>query len=110
MLPKLEPRLEAAFLSRQTDVKSINPIGTKQVLPSRMNAGVGPSGVASQGLGAVVDCCAALSTGMATGAIEGMIGVVLATSPSALLRGNAKLSWLSRAGAALAAFSKSFFC
>ena len=40
MLPKFEPMLEPAFLSRQTAVRSMNPIGITQVLPSRMKAGV----------------------------------------------------------------------
>src|SRR5271165_651299 len=61
-LPKLEPMLEPAFLSRQTVVKSINPMGTRHVLPSRINAGAGPSGTASHGFAAgLAGACAALA-------------------------------------------------
>src|SRR5437868_2176759 len=38
-LPKFEPRLEPSFLSHQTEVRSIKPIGMTQVLPSRMKVG-----------------------------------------------------------------------
>src|SRR5690349_1085475 len=49
MLPKLEPMLEAAFLSRQKGVRSMNPMGTMQTLPIRRNVGMVLSGSASQG-------------------------------------------------------------
>src|SRR5580698_1062053 len=102
MLPKFEPMLEPAFLSRHRAVKSIKPMGTRHVLPSRMKAGAGPSGTSSHGLAAAtVVFWAALITGVAMGAMEGIMGVVLATSPKALLRGRAKVSWPSRAGALL---------
>src|SRR5579871_5341626 len=56
MLPKLEPIPEPPeFLSRHTNVASMNPIGTRQVLPRRINAGAGPSGTASQGFAGVPD-------------------------------------------------------
>src|SRR6266849_8635624 len=99
MLPKLEPMLEPAFLSRQTAVKSINPMGTMHVLPSRINAGAGPSGTASHGLvgGAFGGCAAPLITGIAKAVAAGaggIYGVVLAISPKALSRGktNSRLS------------------
>src|ERR1700733_6691910 len=113
MLPKLEPMLEPAFLSRQTVVKSINPMGTKHVLPSRINAGAGPSGTASQGLaGGEAGACAGSIIGAAKGAgagAGGMYGVVLATSPNALLRGRAN-SRLSSVAVVFMLRSISFFC
>src|ERR1700724_1802904 len=115
MLPKFEPMLEPAFLSRHTAVRSINPIGTRHVLPSRMNAGVWPSGFASHGFAdAAFGACDALLTA-ATGAAAtgvgagGMNGVVLATSPSGALLGG-KATWLSGAGAALLTRSSIFIC
>src|SRR5690349_9219765 len=75
-LPKLEPMLEPAFLSRHTAVRSIKPIGTRQVLPSRMKAGAWPSGTASQGFaGGALGACAALITGMARDAVGGAGGI-----------------------------------
>src|SRR5712691_2880720 len=114
MLPKLLPILEAAFLSRHTAVRSMKPTGTRQVLPSRMKAGVGPSGFASHGfLGAAAGACSALlaaGTGAVAGAGAGGInGVVLAISPSALLRGKAK-SRFSGAGVLLFTRSIIFIC
>src|SRR5665213_3974002 len=44
--PKLDPMLDAAFLSRQKGVRSIKPIGTMQTLPSRRNVGIVRSGSA----------------------------------------------------------------
>src|SRR5579862_5306377 len=73
MFPKFEPMPEPPeFLSRQTVVASKNPMGTRQVLPSRINAGAGPSGTASQGFEAGEDgVCAAAITGAAKGAANG---------------------------------------
>src|SRR5262249_38963918 len=62
MLPKFDPKLDPAFLSRQKVVRSMNPTGTRQVLPRRMNAGAGPSGTASHGfLAAPAAFCWALN-------------------------------------------------
>src|SRR5579862_8519752 len=102
MFPKFEPMPEPPeFLSRHTNVASINPMGTMQVLPSRMKAGAGPSGTASQGLVAAPAgaCgCTALRIDDGRGAIaeeddeaDGITGVALATSPK-VLRGTLK-SW-----------------
>ena len=86
MLPKLVPMLEPAFLSRHTAVRSMNPIGTRQVLPSRMKAGAGPSGTASQGFdGRWRRSLRGIDHRRVTGATGGIIGVVLATSPSGLV-------------------------
>ena len=52
--------------------------------------------------------CAELKAGLAAGAIEGMMGVLLATSPRALSRGNANVSSPGSTGAALVALSMSF--
>src|SRR5215472_12001805 len=112
MLPKLLPRLEPAFLSRHTAVRSINPMGTRHVLPSRINAGAGPSGFASHGFAdAALGACAALVTGIAkavAAGAAGMYGVVLATSPKLLGRGRAK-SRFSAGGAAFMLRSINFF-
>src|SRR5260370_39323138 len=112
MLPKLLPILEAAFLSRHNAVRSMKPTGTRQVLPSRMKAGVWPSGFASHGFaGPSAGFCNALlaAAGATAGACAGgMEGVVLATSPSALFRGKAKCRF-SRAGALLFTRSIDFF-
>ena len=66
------------------------------------------SGAASQGF---VDAAfwPPFKADLAAGASEGMIGVVLATSPKALLRGRAKVSWPGCTPAAPVAFSMSFF-
>src|SRR5580693_4471040 len=49
-LPKLEPMLDPAFLSRQNGTRSMKPMGVMQTLPSLMYAGVTASGPASHGL------------------------------------------------------------
>src|SRR5579862_6437554 len=63
-LPKFEPMLEPAFLSRHTEVRSMKPTGIKQVLPKRINAGDCPSGFASQGL---VEAVAGAACGIGSG-------------------------------------------
>src|SRR5579863_4261940 len=88
-LPKLEPMLDPAFLSRQKGVRSMKPIGTTQTLPSLIYAGVTASGPASQGLPGAPPagaCGRGIATGIAAtgrGAM-GMIGVVEATWPMPL--------------------------
>src|SRR5579864_1451386 len=88
-LPKFVPMLEPAFLSRQMAVRSIKPIGIIQVLPSRINAGLWPSGTASQGLLAGAEGFAAAACGAGegeamgagSGAAGGSTGTALATCP-----------------------------
>src|SRR5580698_11673891 len=102
---------EAAFLSRHTKVASTNPTGVMQTLPSRRYGGTAlGSTPASHGLPPPPDACPRfVVVGATTGETGGMIGVVLATSPSALLRGKAKVSWPGCTdAAALAALSIRF--
>src|SRR5665213_2202936 len=85
-LPKLLPIWEFAALSRQTNVASTKPTGAMQTLPSRKYGGTAlVSGPASQGLPGVVVFCPPFNAGdtpdETAGEIDGMIGVVLATSP-----------------------------
>src|SRR5580700_7712746 len=88
-LPKLEPMLDAAFSERQNGVRSINPIGTMQTLPSRRYAGTAlPSGPASHGLlpPPVAPCGRGFGFAMegiaeGSGAGPGITGVRLATLP-----------------------------
>src|SRR5690348_8684208 len=89
MLPKLEPMLDPAFLSRQKGVRSMNPMGTMQTLPSRRKEGMVLSGSASQGFWAEpvalgADCGKGIAgRALATGTVAecGRIAVVLATWP-----------------------------
>src|ERR1700733_3013585 len=87
-LPKLEPMLDPAFLSRQKGVKSINPMGTRQTPPSRKKVGTVLSTSASQGFWAepVGLGGAACGTGsgvpsVVTAGKGGRIGVVEAICP-----------------------------
>src|ERR1700679_4126908 len=82
--------LDPALLSRQYGVRSMNPIGTMQTLPSRRYAGTAlPSGPFSHGLlpPPVAPCGRgfgfAIETGSAegSGAGPGITGVRLATLP-----------------------------
>ena len=88
MLPKFDPMLEPASLSRHTAVRSMNPIGTMQMLPSRRNAGTAlVSGAASHGLleeeaGAAGACGRGAGRLAGSVAARGTTAVVLATWPS----------------------------
>src|ERR1022692_1334534 len=84
-LPKLEPMLDPAFLSRQKGVKSIKPMGTIQTLPSRKKVGMVLSGSASQGFAAVVAAACGTGSGVpsvVTAGKGGRIGTVDAICPT----------------------------
>src|SRR3974390_2313441 len=67
MLPKLDPIPDPAFLSRHTAVKSMNPTGVIDTLPIRICSG---------------DVFSSFPAGWSIIGTAGIIGVVLATSPS----------------------------
>src|ERR1019366_5483705 len=90
MLPKFEPMLDPAFLSRQYGVRSMNPMGTMQTLPIRRKVGMDLSGSASHGfleepvaLGAEACGKGIAGRAMATGSDlgRGTKPALLATSP-----------------------------